>query len=430
MRPVLTLLTFFFTFHGFLHDFASRLVSGHKIRSDTVTKDRKWRSQTQLVHGGQTRSQFGETSEALFLTSGYVYECAEQAEARFKEEEDGYIYSRFGNPTVRMFEERMIALEGADDARATATGMAAVTATMLSQLKAGDHIVSARALFGSCRFIVETLLPRYGITSTLIDGNDLAAWQQAIQPNTKLFFLETPSNPVLEVIDIAAVAEIAKANNIRLVVDNVFATPILQKPLDLGADIVVYSATKHIDGQGRCMGGIILGRQDFIKDELSNFLRQTGPALSPFNAWVMLKSLETLNARVDAHCNNAEVLADALAVHPRVERVYYPWRSDHPQHAIAKKQMARGGNLIALDIKGGKSDAFAVLNALHIARISNNLGDTKTLATHPATTTHQRLSPEVQLELGIKPGSLRLSVGLEDPQDLIDDFTQALDVRG
>jgi O-succinylhomoserine sulfhydrylase len=264
----------------------------------------------------------------------------------------------------------------------------------------------------------------------LIDGNDLAAWQQAIQPNTKLFFLETPSNPVLEVIDIAAVAEIAKANNIRLVVDNVFATPILQKPLDLGADIVVYSATKHIDGQGRCMGGIILGRQDFIKDELSNFLRQTGPALSPFNAWVMLKSLETLNARVDAHCNNAEVLADALAVHPRVERVYYPWRSDHPQHAIAKKQMARGGNLIALDIKGGKSDAFAVLNALHIARISNNLGDTKTLATHPATTTHQRLSPEVQLELGIKPGSLRLSVGLEDPQDLIDDFTQALDVRG
>jgi len=430
MRPVLTLLTFFFTFHGFLHDFASRLVSGHKIRSDTVTKDRKWRSQTQLVHGGQTRSQFGETSEALFLTSGYVYECAEQAEARFKEEEDGYIYSRFGNPTVRMFEERMIALEGADDARATATGMAAVTATMLSQLRAGDHIVSARALFGSCRFIVETLLPRYGITSTLIDGNDLAAWQQAIQPNTKLFFLETPSNPVLEVIDIAAVAEIAKANNIRLVVDNVFATPILQKPLDLGADIVVYSATKHIDGQGRCMGGIILGRQDFIKDELSNFLRQTGPALSPFNAWVMLKSLETLNARVDAHCNNAEVLADALAVHPRVERVYYPWRSDHPQHAIAKKQMARGGNLIALDIKGGKSDAFAVLNALHIARISNNLGDTKTLATHPATTTHQRLSPEVQLELGIKPGSLRLSVGLEDPQDLIDDFTQALDVRG
>ncbi len=430
MRPVLTLLAFFFTFHGFLHDFASRLVSGHKIRSDTVTKDKKWRSQTQLVHGGQTRSQFGETSEALFLTSGYVYECAEQAEARFKEEEDGYIYSRFGNPTVRMFEERMIALEGADDARATATGMAAVTATMLSQLKAGDHVVSARALFGSCRFIVETLLPRYGITSTLIDGNDLAAWQQAIQPNTKLFFLETPSNPVLEVIDIAAVAEIAKANNIRLVVDNVFATPILQKPLDLGADIVVYSATKHIDGQGRCMGGIILGRQDFIKDELSNFLRQTGPALSPFNAWVMLKSLETLNARVDAHCNNAEVLADALAAHPRVERVYYPWRSDHPQHAIAKKQMARGGNLIALDIKGGKSDAFAVLNALHIARISNNLGDTKTLATHPATTTHQRLSPEVQLELGIKPGSLRLSVGLEDPQDLIDDFTQALDVRG
>lgn len=395
-----------------------------------MKKDKKWRSQTQLVHGGQVRSQFGETSEALFLTSGYVYDRAEQAEARFKEEEDGFIYSRFGNPTVRMFEERMTALEGADDARATATGMAAVTATMLSQLQAGDHVVSARALFGSCRYIVETLLPRYGITSTLIDGNNIAAWQDAIQPNTKVFFLETPSNPVLEVIDIAAVAKVAKAHNIRLVVDNVFATPILQKPLDLGADIVVYSATKHIDGQGRCMGGVILGRNDFIKDQLSNFLRQTGPALSPFNAWVMLKSLETLNARVTAHCDNAEALADALAAHPRVERVYYPWRTDHPQHEIAKKQMSRGGNLIALDIKGGKAEAFSVLNALQVARISNNLGDTKTLATHPATTTHQRLSPEAQSELGIKPSSLRLSVGLEDPQDLIEDFTHALDGIG
>ena len=395
-----------------------------------MKKDKKWRSQTQLVHGGQVRSQFGETSEALFLTSGYVYDRAEQAEARFKEEEDGFIYSRFGNPTVRMFEERMTALEGADDARATATGMAAVTATMLSQLQAGDHVVSARALFGSCRYIVETLLPRYGITSTLIDGNNIAAWQDAIQPNTKVFFLETPSNPVLEVIDIAAVAKVAKAHNVRLVVDNVFATPILQKPLDLGADIVVYSATKHIDGQGRCMGGVILGRNDFIKDQLSNFLRQTGPALSPFNAWVMLKSLETLNARVTAHCDNAEALADALAAHPRVERVYYPWRTDHPQHEIAKKQMSRGGNLIALDIKGGKAEAFSVLNALQVARISNNLGDTKTLATHPATTTHQRLSPEAQSELGIKPSSLRLSVGLEDPQDLIEDFTHALDGIG
>ena len=383
-----------------------------------------------MVHSGQTRSQFGETSEALFLTSGYVYKSAEEAEARFKGESEGFIYSRFGNPTVRMFEERMISLEGADDARATATGMAAVTACMLSQLTAGDHVVSARALFGSCRYVVETLLPRFGINVTLVDGRDLSAWSNAITPKTKLFFLETPSNPILEVIDIAALSEITRANNIRLVVDNVFATPILQRPFECGADIVIYSATKHIDGQGRCLGGIILGKQDYIDNELSNFVRQTGPSLSPFNAWVMVKSLETLSLRVHAHCDNAEKLATMLGEHPKVERIYYPGRPDHPQFDIAQKQMERGSNLIAIDLKGGKDQAFNFLNELQIAKISNNLGDAKTLVTHPATTTHQKLPADVQAELGILPGSVRISVGLEDPSDLVDDFAHALNTLG
>ena len=387
----------------------------------------KWRPRTQMVHSGQTRSKFGETSEALFLTSGYVYDSAEQAEARFKGEDGGFIYSRFGNPTVRMFEERMIALEGADDARATATGMAAVTACMLSQLQAGDHVVSARALFGSCRYVVETLLPRFGIDVTLIDGRDLFAWENAITPKTKLFFLETPSNPILEVIDITELSKIATTHGIRLVVDNVFATPVLQRPFECGADIVIYSATKHIDGQGRCLGGIILGKQDYIDNELANFVRQTGPSLSPFNAWVMLKSLETLPLRVHAHCDNAEHLADLLGAHPQVERIYYPGRKDHPQFEIAQKQMERGSNLIAIDLKGGKKDAFSLLNALEIAKISNNLGDAKTLVTHPATTTHQKLSADIQAELGILPGSVRISVGLEDPNDLVNDFARALD---
>lgn len=392
--------------------------------------DRKWKTRTQMVHSGQTRSQFGETSEALFLTSGYVYKSAEEAEARFKGESDGFIYSRFGNPTVRMFEERMISLEGADDARATATGMAAVTACMLSQLTAGDHVVSARALFGSCRYVVETLLPRFGIEVTLVDGRDLSAWENAITPKTKLFFLETPSNPILEVIDIAALSEITRAHNIRLIVDNVFATPILQRPFACGADIVIYSATKHIDGQGRCLGGIILGKQDYIDNELANFVRQTGPSLSPFNAWVMLKSLETLSLRVHAHCDNAEKLATMLGDHQQVERIYYPGRADHPQFDIAQKQMERGSNLIAIDLKGGKEQAFNFLNKLQIAKISNNLGDAKTLVTHPATTTHQKLPAEVQAELGILPGSVRISVGLEDPSDLVDDFSHALNTLG
>ena len=392
-----------------------------------MSKKDNYRPRTRLIHEGQNRSPFGETSEALYLTSGFVYNSAEQAEARFREEDDGYIYSRFGNPTVRMFEERMMALEGAEDARATATGMAAVTAAMLSMLQAGDHVVAGRALFGSCRYIVETLLPRYGIETTLVDGRDIEAWEQAMRPTTKVLFLETPSNPVLEIIDMQAVADIAHTHGAQLVVDNVFATPILQRPLDFGADIVVYSATKHIDGQGRCLGGIILGNESYVRDELANFMRQTGPALAPFNAWVMLKSLETLPVRVDAHCDNAEILAEFLTAHNKVGRVIYPGDNAHPQYDLARQQMTRGGNLIAFDVGADKADAFRFLNNLQIASISNNLGDAKTLITHPATTTHFRLEDAAKEELGIHPTSLRVSIGLEDPADLVEDFERVLD---
>ena len=385
-----------------------------------------WKQQTRLVHEGQERSPHGETAEAMYLTSGYVYDTAEQAEARFREEDQGFIYSRFGNPTVRAFEQRMIALEGTKDARATATGMAAVTATMMSQLQVGDHIVAARALFGSCRYVVETLMPKFGVACTLVDGRDLNAWKAAIRPETKVLFLETPSNPVLEIVDMQAVADLAHENGARLVVDNVFATPILQRPTDFGADIVVYSATKHIDGQGRCLGGVILGDEGFIQDELANFLRQTGPSLSPFNAWVMLKSLETLALRVNAHCDNTEKLVDFLVDHSQVERVYYPGHANHPQHNLAMAQMTRGGNLIAFDIKGGKEKAFEFTNALNIALISNNLGDAKTLITHPATTTHFKLDDATKAELDITGGTLRVSIGLEDGDDLVHDFDQAL----
>ena len=391
-----------------------------------MTERKKWQTQTRMVHEGAIRSPFGETAEALYLTSGYVYDSAEQAEARFNEEEDGYIYSRFGNPTVRAFETRMMALEGAEDARATATGMAAVTACMMSQLEAGDHIVAARALFGSCRYVVETLMPRFGVECTLVDGRDLDAWKAALRPETKIFFLETPSNPVMEIIDIQAVADIAQNHGAQLVVDNVFATPVLQKPLALGADITIYSATKHIDGQGRCLGGIILGREDYVQDQLAGFMRQTGPSLAPFNAWVMLKALETLELRVNAHCDNAETLTQMLSAHQQIERVYYPHDENHPQFELAQKQMTRGSNLIAFDLKGGKADAFTLANGLEIALISNNLGDAKTLITHPATTTHSKLSDAAKAELAIAGGTLRVSVGLEDGQDLLDDFEQAL----
>jgi O-succinylhomoserine sulfhydrylase len=393
----------------------------------TTPKSRSLRPATHLVHGGTLRSQHGETSEAIYLTQGFVYDSAEAAAARFAGEEPGFIYSRFSNPTVAMFEERMRLLEGAGAARATASGMAAVTAVFLAELRAGDHVVAAKALFGSCRYIVEELLPRFGIASTLVDGTDLGQWKKAVRRNrTKAFFLETPTNPTLEVIDIAAVAEIAHKAGARLIVDNVFATPLLQKPLLLGADVVVYSATKHIDGQGRCLGGVILSDQKFIADHVHNFLRQTGPSLSPFNAWVLLKGLETLAVRVERQSASAAVLADRIAAHPKVARVFYPGRDDHPQAEVVKRQMKGGSNLVSFEVKGGRAGAFKFANALKIVKISNNLGDAKSLITHPSTTTHQRLSEEARLEQGITQGMLRLSVGLEDADDLAEDIAEAL----
>ena len=383
------------------------------------------RPATQLVHGGTMRSSFGETSEALFLTQGYLYESMEQCEARFKGEAPGFIYSRFSNPTVAMFEQRMALLEGAGAARATGSGMAAVTAALMGQLKAGDHVVAAKALFGSCLYVVEELLPRFGVASTLVDGTDLDAWRAAMRPNTKTAFLESPTNPTLEVIDIAAVAAIAHEFGATLVVDNAFASPMLQHPLKLGADCVVYSATKHIDGQGRVLGGIILASEKFIDDHIHNFLRQTGPALSPFNAWVMLKSLETMPVRVAAQVASAERIADFLSAHRAVRRLIYPGRADHPQRELVKRQMSAGGTLLAFDL-AGKAEAFAMANALSIIGISNNLADAKSLITHPATSTHQRLKPEQRAAIGIGPGLLRLSIGLEDAQDLIEDLDMAL----
>ncbi|MCX7899508.1 MAG: O-succinylhomoserine sulfhydrylase [Methylocystis sp.] len=386
---------------------------------------RNWKPATKLVHGGTARSQFGELSEALFLTQSFAYPTMEAAEARFKGDEPGFIYSRFSNPTVAMFEQRMCLLEGAEAARATASGMAAVTASLLAQVKAGDHVVSARALFGSCLYVVEELLPRLGVASTLVDGADLDQWKAAIRPETKLFFLESPTNPGLDVYDLKAIADIAHDAGAKLVVDNVFATPLLQKPFEFGADVVVYSATKHIDGQGRCLGGIILASQQLIEESVHNFLRQTGPALSPFNAWVMLKGLETLPLRVAQQSASAAKIADFLAGQKSVTRVLFPFRKDHPQHDLAKAQMSGGGTLVSFYV-ADKAAAFRLANALGIIKISNNLGDAKSLITHPATTTHQRLTPDARAALGITDGMLRLSVGLEDVDDLIDDLARGL----
>jgi O-succinylhomoserine sulfhydrylase len=388
---------------------------------------RTLRPATQLVHGGSLRSGFGETSEALFLTQSYLYDTMELAEARFKGDEPGFIYSRFANPTVSMFEQRIAEFEGAEAARATATGMAAVHNAVVGQVRAGDHVVAAKALFGSCRWVVEEFLPRFGVASTLVNGLDLDEWRRAVRPNTKVFFLESPTNPTLEVLDIAAIAAIAHDAGARLVVDNVFATPIYQSPLALGADCVVYSATKHIDGQGRCLGGLILGSEKFILDNIHNLLRQTGPAISPFNAWVMLKGLETLPLRVAQQTANAAKVADALASHRKVTRLIYPGRADHPQAATIRKQMRGGSNLVAFEIAGGKPGAFRFLNALKLVRITNNLGDAKSLITHPATTTHQRLTPDARAELGITDGLVRLSVGLEHTDDVAADLAAALE---
>ncbi|MEW9616807.1 O-succinylhomoserine sulfhydrylase [Shinella sp. S4-D37] len=387
---------------------------------------KSWRPATQLVHGGTTRSQHGETAEAIFLTQGFVYDTSAAAEARFKGETDGFIYARYGSPTNDMFEKRMCMLEGAEDARATASGMAAVAAAILCQLKAGDHIVAARALFGSCRWVVETLAPKYGIECTLIDGRDLSNWEKAIQKNTKVFFLESPTNPTLEVIDIAGVAKLANQIGAKVVVDNVFATPLFQKPLELGAHVVVYSATKHIDGQGRCLGGVVLSDKQWIDENLHDYFRHTGPAMSPFNAWTLLKGIETLPLRVRQQTENASRIGDFLAERKEVARVIYPGRKDHPQADIIAKQMTGGSTLVCFELKGGKDAAFALQDALEVVKISNNLGDAKSLITHPATTTHKNLTDEARAELGISAGTVRLSAGIEDGEDLIEDFARAL----
>jgi len=388
------------------------------------------RPATQLVHGGTTRTPYGETSEALFLTSGFVYDSAEQAEDTFTGAATHYQYSRFGNPTVAMLEERLAGIEGAEACRATATGMAAVHAAMLSHLKTGDRVVASRALFGSCHWIVSTLLPRYGIAFEFVDGTDMEAWRTALSRPAAMVLLESPSNPMLEVLDIAAICELAHRAGALVVVDNVFATPLLQKPLEMGADIVVYSCTKHIDGQGRVLGGAVLGNKAWVEGTLQPFIRNTGPSLSPFNAWLLLKGLETLGLRVDAACRSAAAVADSLAGHPAVSRVWYPGRADHPQHALAMRQMSAGGTLVAVELAGGKPAAFAAMNALRLVAVSNNLGDSKSLVTHPATTTHMRIGVEERARLGIGDGVLRLSVGLEDPLDLIEDLVQALDAAG
>lgn len=391
-----------------------------------MKKHNHWQTDTRLVHGGTTRSQFGETSEALYLTQGYVYDSAESAEARFKGDEEGYVYSRYANPTVSMFEERMCLLEGAEEALATASGMAAVNAAIACQVRAGDHIVAARALFGSCRWVIEKLMPKYGVECTLVDGKDIEQWKAATRPETKVYFLESPTNPTLELVDIQAVADVAHENNAKLIIDNVFATPLYQKPLELGADIIVYSATKHIDGQGRCLGGIILSTEEWIKEELFDYYRHTGPSLSPFNAWTLLKGLETLSVRVEKQTSNAEAIADYLCQRKDINRLIYPGHPDHPQADLAKRQMKKGSTLLAFELGGGKGAAFNFLNSLDIISLSNNLGDAKSLITHPATTTHRNLPEEDQKDVGITDGMLRLSVGLEDVGDLIADIDQAL----
>ncbi|MGR3570425.1 O-succinylhomoserine sulfhydrylase [Brevirhabdus sp.] len=386
-----------------------------------------WKQRTKAVHAGVRRSQYGETSEAIFLTQGFIYDSAEQAEARFvKSGEDEFIYARYGNPTVRMFEERIAAIEGAEDAFATASGMAAVNGALVSMLRAGDHVVSSRALFGSCLYILDEVLTRFGVEVTFVDGRDLDAWKAALRPDTKAVFLEGVSNPTLEVIDLKAVCDMAHAVGATVVVDNVFATPVLQRSLDLGADVVVYSATKHIDGQGRCLGGVILGTRDFIRGTVEPYLKHTGGALSPFNAWVMLKGLETLELRVTAQSASALKIAERLEGQAGLARVIYPHLPSHPEYALSRAQMSAGGTVIALDLAGGKQAAFRFLNALEIIGISNNLGDSKSLVTHPATTTHQRLAPELRAELGITDGLVRISIGLEDADDLLADIQGAV----
>jgi O-succinylhomoserine sulfhydrylase len=391
-----------------------------------VTNTNNYRTATRLVQGGIQRSHHGETAEALYLTSGYVYDDAEQAEATFAGTVEHYQYSRFANPTLTMLEDRLCLIEGAEACRTTATGMAAVNAALLAHLKAGDRVVASRALFGSCHWIVSTLLPKFGITTEFVDCADLAQWRSALSKPAQLVLLETPSNPMLELVDLRAVCDLAHAAGAIVVVDNVFATPLLQQPLKFGADVVVYSCTKHIDGQGRVLGGAVLASTKWITETLQPFIRNTGPAMSPFTAWVLLKGMETLALRVDAGCRSAVALAEFLAAQREVTRVWYPTRSDHPQQALALKQMTAGGTVVTFEVAGGKDAAFSVMNAFGLIAVSNNLGDSKSLVTHPATTTHMRIGPEERAKLGITDGVIRLSVGLEDVEDLKDDLAQAL----
>ena len=385
-----------------------------------------WHPRTALVHAGARRSQYNELSEAIFLTQGFVYDSAEQAEARFLQSgPDEFIYARYGNPTVAMFEDRIAALEGAEAAFATASGMAAVSGALMAMLRTGDRVVSSRALFGSCLYVLEEVLTRFGVRVDFVDGTDLGQWRAAIRPETRLVFLESVSNPTLEVIDLPAVAEIAHAAGATVVVDNVFATPVLSRALNHGADVVVYSATKHMDGQGRALGGVILGSRSFVRKTVEPYMKHTGGAMSPFTAWLMLKGLETMDLRVRAQAATAQSLAEALEGHPRLVRVLYPGLASHPDHTVAARWMEGYGTVFAVDT-GSQEAAFRMLNALRIVKISNNLGDAKSIATHPATTTHQRLAPETRAALGIGPGLVRLSCGLEDPRDLLADLTRAL----
>ena len=387
---------------------------------------KKFKLDTNLVRGGLTRSNFKETSEAIFLNSGFVYDSAEQAEAIFLGKKKGFQYSRYANPTVEMFEKRLALLDGSEVCFATASGMAAVFGSMMCQLKAGDHVVSASALFGSCRYILNDILPKFGIEVSFIDGKNIQEWNKSIQKNTKIFFFESPSNPCLEIIDIKQVCNLAKKNKITTIVDNIFASPVLQQPVKFGADVVIYSGTKHIDGQGRAMGGAVCSTNKFKENILKPFLRHTGPCISPFNAWVLLKSLETIKIRVLSQSENALQIARFLEKHKKIKQVYYPGLKSFPQYALAKKQQSAGGTMIAFKVKGGKKDAFKIINKLNIFDISNNLGDSKSLVTHPTTTTHKVLGEEARLSLGITPNLIRLSIGLEDINDLKEDLANSL----
>src|SRR6056297_1121327 len=404
-------------------------VGGRALLEDDMSD--KWNKRTSAVHGGTKRSQWGEVSEAIFLTQGFVYDSAEAAAARFEAAgPDEYIYARYGNPTVAMFEERIAGLEGAEDAFATASGMAAVSGALTAMLRAGDHVVAARALFGSCLYVLDEVLTRFGVEVTFVDGTDLDAWRAAVRSDTRAVFFESIANPTLEVVDIAAVAEIAHAVGATVIVDNVFATPVFSRALEQGADVVIYSATKHIDGQGRALGGVILGTRDFIRGTVEPYMKHTGGSMSPFNAWVMLKGLETIDLRVRAQADNALAIAEALQGRAELAQVIYPGHASHPQNDLVVRQMGKGGTVVALDLAGGQAAAFRFLNALQIVVISNNLGDAKSIATHPATTTHQRLPADQKSLLGITPGLVRLSVGIEDAGDLIEDISRALHIAG